>query len=60
VGKCMSMSVAVPCAHLYTRFQYAALQRDTRSSGDAVEIYSVGRPAKESISAGSNLEAHIL
>ena len=52
VGKCRSMSIAVPCAVLYTRAQYTALSNHL----DYGAVPKVARKRVLSILPGSDLE----
>ena len=49
VGKCRSMSIAVPAAALYTRAQYKTLKEEERphKSGETKSIYIVGELKEE-------------
>ena len=55
VGKCRSMSIAVPCAILYTRAQYAALLHQMNYGA----VPKVARRKVISISPGSDLEEEL-
>ena len=55
VGKCRSMSIAVPCAVLYTRAQYTALSNHL----DYGAVPKVARKRVLSILPGSDLEEEL-